>query len=587
LNAFAEHIVACNGIKIKKLSKSPKYLELEHRDGCDNKNVNINLKNFVTDIYKLSDRCKDLLEIAGYIFAADRKTSRGSNKLVEYHSWSRSFHFHIYVRDYKFWNRKEIQTLLEQALCFMSGDHSYKFTFYQAGPDFPTNLFDNENFVIDTPNNLRVMLFSGGIDSLAGAVELLETTKAEVCLVSHQSGQWGVLKTQRIINEEIEILYPNRSKHFKFRCGLSYDDSKDESQRTRSFLYTSTAFAIAHTYKKNCIYLFENGITSINFAETQDLMNARASRTTHPQTIGKLQELFTAIAEEKFYIYNPYLFKTKTDVVEVIKHHKKLELLDSSVSCSRTRNHPPGFTHCGVCSQCIDRRFAVFAADVQKYDDNHLYHFDFLVDELETDEIKKALTEYIRLAQDFKKQSIDSWYRSRGKEIIEVEEYIQGEDEFERIDKLYNLCQRHSKHIERSIRKMRDIYDLPLSSSNPKSFFSSIIGQRVYQKDDNKNIAGSSDKTIKRKEIPSRGLKRITKETCEFLIKQKRITDVLIETKKNPVISKLIIGALKQENFVVTKQNETSISDYFRKYELYLKKDGNGKIIVINNNRAR
>ncbi|MFA5805424.1 MAG: 7-cyano-7-deazaguanine synthase [Melioribacteraceae bacterium] len=511
MKEFAEYIVSCNGVNVKKGSEGVKYLELEHKEVCNNKNVNINLNNFVTDIYKLENRYKDLLEIAGYIFAADRKTYRGKDDDLEYHSWSRAFDFHIKVRDYDFWIQQEIQKLLQQTLCFMSGDHSYKFTFYKAGEDFPTSIFDNEKFVINTSDNLRVALFSGGIDSLSGIIELLETSNDEICLVSHQSGLPGTQKTQRILYEEINKLYPGRCKHYKFHCGLSHTKSKDETQRTRSFLYTSIAFALAKTYKQDSIYVYENGITSINFAETQDLMNGRASRTTHPKTIGLLEKLFSKIAEESFNINNPYLFKTKSDVVEVLKKYGKLDLLDSSVSCSTTRNHPAGFTHCGICSQCIDRRFAVYATKVESYDANGIYHFDFLQEDLEEDEIKKSLAEYIRFAQKFKNQNIDSFYLERGSEIVDIEEFIDGKDETERVENIFNLCQRHAIQIEDSITRMMNIYDPPLAKKKPKSFFTLIIEPRIYQKTEKDCLDESKnellEEKISNKEIEHKGLR--------------------------------------------------------------------------------
>src|SRR5690606_33935430 len=382
---------------------------------------------------------------------------------AEYHGWSRAFNFHFNVRDYSFWKRPDIQELMEQALLFMSGDHSYKFNFYKASADLPTNIFDDEKFEVYTPEKLKVSLFSGGIDSLAGAIEMLKTSDSEVCLVSHQSGQPGTIMTQRTIYDELKQVYAERCNHNKFHCGLHGIKSKDETQRTRAFLYCSTAFAIARTYKQDCIYVFENGITSLNFAETQDLMNGRASRTTHPQTLAKLQELFSAIAEEEFHIYNPYLFKTKTEVVEVLKTQNELDILDDSVSCSVTRNKERGNTHCGKCSQCIDRRFAVYAAEVEKYDTSALYNFDFLENDLLEDEIKKILTDYIRLAQNFAKQDIDGWYEERSFELTDIIDYMDGATDVDKMQKLYNLCYRHSGNIERAIKKMRDIYDLPLS----------------------------------------------------------------------------------------------------------------------------
>jgi 7-cyano-7-deazaguanine synthase in queuosine biosynthesis len=581
MSEFTEHIIVCHGIKLKEYAEDSRYLELKHQEGSVGQNANLKLNTFVTKIFKLNNRLKDLLEIAGYVFAADRKTYRGKPDDLEYHSWSRAFNFHINVRDLAFWKRKDVQENLENALVFMSGDHSYKFNFYKATEDFPTSIFDNEKFEINCPEKLKVALFSGGIDSLAGAIEILETTDSEICLVSHQSGQPGTIMTQRTIFEELKKLYPNRCTHYKFHCSLHGIQARDESQRTRSFLYCSTAFAIAKTYKQNGIYVFENGITSLNFAETQDLMNARSSRTTHPQTLSKLAELFTLIAEEDFHINNPYLFKTKTEVVEVIKAYDKLDFLDNSVSCSVTRNKERNTTHCGKCSQCIDRRFAVYAAAVENEDENGIYSFDFLRDDLLEDNIKKRFTDYIRLANTWAKQDIDSWWDERSLEILEIIDYIGGDSDTDKMKLLYELCFKHSQNIEKAMKRMRDLYDSPLSPVRPNSFFNLIIGPREYLKE----VNIEKDKPPTEIEIPTKQLKKYAKEACEFLIKQKKITAVLEETKTKRNISSLVVNELKRKNYKITVQNENTISDYFRKFELQIRQEGNGSLVVIDNHK--
>ncbi len=569
MKEFIDHIVTCNGAKVKKAESSAQYLELDYRDGCSNKNVSINLNKFVTDVYHLEDRLKDLLVIAGYIFAADRKTYRGKNDHVEYHSWSRAFHFHIKVRDYTFWERQDVKELLEEVLLFVTGDHEYKFKFYEGEEDFPADIFDNENCTIDKPENLKVALFSGGLDSLAGAIELLETTDSELCLVSHQSGQPGVKQTQRIVFDSLNSLYPNRCKHYKYHCGFDHCKSTDETQRTRSFLYTATAFTIAKTYNQNCIYIYENGITSVNFAETQDLMNGRASRTTHPKTLGLLEKLFSKIGENEFAIKNPYLFKTKTEVVEVIKKYNKLGLLDSSVSCSATRNHPSKYTHCGICSQCIDRRFAVYAAEVEKHDENGIYDFNFLLDDLEEDEIKKSLTEYIGLAQRFSMQNINSFYVDKGNEIIEVEEYIDGGDEEEKVGKLFNLCQRHAKQIENAIDRMRKIYDKPLAKLRAKSIFSLIVGPRIYQKIAQKGTIESSKETVEvetgNREIEHNALRSFKRGELKKELKN-YITELKLE-KYDTVPSKKINWITRQLIKRGFDAKETSVAAALRKMD--------------------
>lgn len=492
-----EYIVGCNGVKLIKDKDDEHYLDLEYHQGR-NKNVNIARNEFANSVYKLSKRAKDLLEIAGYIFAADRESYRGKSSDVEYHSWSRSFHFHIKVSDYKFWNSSEIKNLLNDVLSFITGDKSYQFTFYKGGVDFPTSLFDNEKFVLDTKKKLSITLFSGGLDSLAGILERLETSKDEVCLVSHQSGQPSVKQTQNNLFDAINKLYPGRCKHYKFHCGLDHTKSIDETQRTRAFLFTSMAFAIADTYKQDRIYVYENGITSLNFAKTQDMMNGRASLTTHPKTIALFEKLFSKIGGKDFKIEHPYLFNTKTDIIKIIKKYKRLKLLDSAVSCSSTRNRPARHTHCGICSQCIDRRFAVYASETEKNDENGIYDFNFLKEDLEEPVIIKSLNDYIRLAQSFAEENEDTFYMNRGDQIAEIEEFIEGKNEQERIRKLFELSKNHSRNIEYSLQRIENIYYKPFTKERPNSFYNIILRPRAYQENDGEDSKANQRMLIKR-----------------------------------------------------------------------------------------
>lgn len=475
----------CNKIAEVEVEGNEKLINLESRDDYKDKNVKIKLTDFVTGIYKLEDRYKDLMEIASFVFAADRKASRGNDEIVEAHSWSRSFEIHIGVRDLQFWLSEEVKALLSKLLKFITGDHIYEFYFYQADSELPYTLFDNDEFKVKPENPLNVLLFSGGLDSLAGAIETLAKTEKDVCLVSHQTGHPTARKTQDVLYRELKDEYGDRLSHYKFECCLTKENSKDESQRTRSFLYTSIAFAVAATNNENRIYVYENGITSMNFPETQDLMNARSSRTTHPKTLALLEEVFSKVIGKKFKIKNDYLRKTKTDVVEVIKENKKLELLDSSVSCSVTRKKKKGFTHCGKCSQCIDRIFAVHSAGVMNYDDSGIYEYRFYKEDLDGPYITKSLTDYLRLSQQFKNNNFNGFYVNFGNELIDIEPYIDGKDEETRIENIREICNKHADHIDAAIKNMIKEYTSAFAPKRPNSFYSKILDERVYQKHKN------------------------------------------------------------------------------------------------------
>jgi len=513
LSAYDKYIISCDRIPVKKVERNAKYLELDYRNA--NGNVIIELNRFVNNVYKFrKDRIKDLLEIAGYVFAADRKTSRGAKDALEYHSWSRYFHFHFKVRDIDFWNREDVKNVLSEALCFMTGDYAYEFTFYEIEPDTPTNLFDNENFVLDAKKNLDVILFSGGLDSLAGVIEKINTTEDEICLVTHQSGNPAVKKTQERIYSGINSRYPDRCKHYKFHCSLRKTKSVDETQRTRALLYTATAFAIANTYNQNNIYVYENGITTINFAKTQDLMLGRASRTTHPKTLKILEKLFTEISEEPFKIEHPYFFNTKTDIIETIKKYDRTDLINSAVTCSRTRNHPPQYTHCGYCSQCLDRIFAMFAAEAEGHDEG-IYYKKFYKGKIKQEEIKRAVIDYLRLADEFANTDLNYFYLKRADELLDVIEYCEGKNDEERVEKVFDLCNKHSIQVESAIQRLNNLYNKPFSTEEPGTFFSLIVGTRAYQ--NIKNAEGKSTDTRESSETRKKGKKAIEEQVKLYI----------------------------------------------------------------------
>ena len=147
------------------------------------------------------------------------------------------------------------------------------------------------------------MLFSGGLDSLAGAIERLnDFGSRKLCLVTHKSNK-VVSHTQDALVKHLVSRYGNRIIRYGFEChNKKGAPGKEETQRTRIFLFTAIAFAICQCYEKKELYIYENGMTSLNLPKQADVFNARASRTTHPKTIGLLQK-FYKLFEPTFIIH--------------------------------------------------------------------------------------------------------------------------------------------------------------------------------------------------------------------------------------------------------------------------------------------
>lgn len=476
------HFVFCNGaVNCEGVTENDqdKIYHLDIYDLSDESLIKVKLPNFVQSVYHLPDRILDLLEIAAYVFSADRLISRGAKDALEYHSWSRYLNFTVKVRDFEFWQAEDTKQKLSKALEFTSGDFKYSFSFQPNHSTPPTSLFDREDFSISREEeDVDIILFSGGLDSLSGIIEKLETTDNKICLVSHRSGQPSTAKTQDKIFLALQRDYPNRLNHYKFHCSLRKSRAIEESQRTRAFLYTSIAYALSHAFSADKMYVFENGITTFNFPKRQDMINARASRTTHPKTLALISQLFSDIKASKFSIKTPYLWKTKSDIFELIKKFGQEKLISSAVSCSQAIGDKDA-THCGGCSQCVDRKLSAYASHLDEFDDLGIYSFDFINQSFEDEYIKTMVIDYIRQAINFSELNIDFFYTKYLNELTDIVDFMPGQPEEELIEKAWSICSRHGQQIIEAIKRINYIHNDPAKSNTPNSLLD-ILSKKDY-----------------------------------------------------------------------------------------------------------
>jgi len=475
-SSHAFHIL-CNGAKPKgRCRKNQKKVVLEWRDGQTTpRNMTLGLTKFVERVVHLPARLLDLLEIAAYVFCADRMCSRGRREQVEFHSWARSMELHVKVRDHEFWNDEGVRHALKEALCWMTGDADWAFRFYPGHQTPQAHLFDMDGCEEDFPGHARVLLFSGGLDSLAGAVELLEKTQDKVCLVSHRS-QTGTVKTQNKLFEALQRKYPNRVIPYPFVCTLSKIKAPEESQRTRAFLYCSIALAVSSALSETEFSVFENGVTALNIPKRRDMVNARASRTAHPKTLALLKKLYSLLTERPIGLEAPFMFKTKTEAFEVLRSNGCADLINSSTSCSRTYQTSGNATHCGGCSQCIDRRFAAFASGCESQDEGGIYAFDFIQDSVTDGETKMVLIDFIRQAKDFAEWTVDRFERKMLDPLADVVDSVNMNDPSEAVLKIFELCHRHGLSVRKAIKRMDELYREPFREPPPDSLLC-LIGR--------------------------------------------------------------------------------------------------------------
>ncbi len=260
------------------------------------------------------------MEIAAYVFSAN---VRIGHKYPQPHYTSgqaRALRFHINVRDYDFWMQQDVKDILERLLFQETGGDEYSFCFYKMQPGAAIdkrpvwNPFNEEQ---------EVILFSGGLDSVAGLIEQLETTAKKVILVSHQAGLPEIALTQNKLFSIISNFYPDRCSHFRFQCDIPNILFDDKTVRSRSLLYNTAAFILASLHKRNEIYVYENGISALGFDQVYSSSINSAGRQYHPKTLGLMSRLFSRVMDDEFTIKQPFLFKTKADVTSILRKYNK------------------------------------------------------------------------------------------------------------------------------------------------------------------------------------------------------------------------------------------------------------------------
>ena len=159
-----------------------------------------------------------------------------------------------------------------------------------------------------------VILFSGGLDLLAGAIETLERTTDNVILVTHRSAQ-KMIPFQDGLVEALPSQYRKRVRYIPIDAKFRKIKSHDTTQRSRSFLFAAFGFVIARLVGADSINFFENGVVSHNLPISPQVIGTMATRTTHPLALAKLEHLLSLIHGSPFPVRNPFAWRTKTDIV--------------------------------------------------------------------------------------------------------------------------------------------------------------------------------------------------------------------------------------------------------------------------------
>src|SRR5262249_37092402 len=121
----------------------------------------------------------------------------------------------------------------------------------------------------------EIILFSGGLDSFAGAIEELVTNNKSIGLVTHRSATKMTSAQIRLIDELRKGVWANRILHVPVWVTVDETLAKESTHRTRSFLFAALGGVTARLFNIDRIKFFENGVMSLNLPPVAQVVGAR------------------------------------------------------------------------------------------------------------------------------------------------------------------------------------------------------------------------------------------------------------------------------------------------------------------------
>lgn len=305
------------------------------------------------------ERAIDLYILAVGCYIADQRISR---KTHGEDSWSRRIDLFVPVSDPGLWEQQAEK--ISNLLGFLSGD--YWTVHFRGRGKLPQYTFSGQPITL--PETNCVSLFSGGLDSYIGAINLLQAGANPVFIGQYSSTDVGA--AQDNCAKSLAGNYAGRVDYFPVFTRVPKNalyGVSENTMRTRSFLFFSIGSLIASSLASPAILnVPENGVISLNLPLSLHRLGSLSTKTTHPYLMKLFQELLQQL-QLFVTLQNPFQFKTKG---EMVRECANQGLLKTNVAATMSCSHPtharfvglPPKCHCGTCLPCLIRRAAIISA---------------------------------------------------------------------------------------------------------------------------------------------------------------------------------------------------------------------------------
>jgi hypothetical protein len=302
----------------------------------------------------------DLALLAALVFCADTRLSRESEAQD---GWTRAIDLYLPVADVELWETQCAR--IEDMLRFLTGDQWRLFCRvrprgYRA---IVPKVAERQ-----LPRFTCASLFSGGLDSYIGAIDLLGEKQVPLLVSHHMEGT--TKSHQDICLASLGAAYGAESfkalqNYVCFKSEIVRGVDEDPNQRARSFLFFGLGALAASGLEDATLYIPENGLIALNVPLDPLRLGALSTRTTHPYFMARYNELLVALGLGVT-LTNPYRHRTKGQMAAGCRNAVLLQgTAANTMSCSSpTKGRWQGLApaHCGYCVPCLIRRASLVKA---------------------------------------------------------------------------------------------------------------------------------------------------------------------------------------------------------------------------------
>jgi hypothetical protein len=320
----------------------------------------------------LNPELADLVDIAIAVYAVDRLAPRRPLHADRYHLyWTRNIQVQLPLRVPNLWISTALGRRLHRLLRSLTEDF-WEFEFsMRSGRPRPSETM-RPLLRTEPVEPVTVGLFSGGLDSLAGACrELLDPAGGTLFLISGRTNS-RLGARQDLLSQQLCLKTHRDVRPLVVQFGLRDRGGKqgedEPSQRSRGFVFPILAAVAALLAGASEIQVYEPGIGAINLPYTDAQLGAQATRATDPRMLIALSEFVTMASGQPFSVRAPYLFATKAELCQSIAALGVPDLAKETVSCDNVSLRVKDHTHCGLCTSCLLRRQGLHGAGLGDLD---------------------------------------------------------------------------------------------------------------------------------------------------------------------------------------------------------------------------